>query len=147
MVKSKLKNVAIQPGEDYSLQAKAYAFETCGNTSIFTGIIYGISIDDLWERKSKGILSWPFHVNNGDDGFNARYIITDEIQAKKQIADIEWIKTVKSISKLYPKNSMHVIQYFRHKRAGQKTCCVQLNQRKHTYLTQKSPILLRRLTQ
>ena len=119
MVKSKLINTSIQPG-DYSLKAKAYAFETCSNTSIFLGVIYGISTDDLWLRKKNGTLSWPNHINNGDDGFNDRYIITDEAKAKKQIADIEWIKVVKSIADLYPKNHMHVIQYFRHKRLSEK---------------------------
>ena len=120
LVKEKKENVKHQPGDHALQKAKAYAFQKAGNKEVFLGIVYGTSHEKLYELTKRDILSYPSYATVGDSIYCATYIITDEVKAKKQIADLEWIKVVKSISKLYPKNSMHVIQYFRHKRLGEK---------------------------
>ena len=116
----KKENVQFQPGEHTLQMTKAYAFQKAGNKEMFIGIVHGTSHEELYNLLKKDVLSVPHNVSIGDPGYSTYYIIVDESKAKRQIADIEWIKAVKSISKLYPKNSMHVIQYFRHKRLDEK---------------------------
>ena len=71
---------------------------------------------NLADAYNNGEYSYVRDTQNNTAG--VQYIIESEEKALQQIADIEWIKKVKLEAAKYPKNKMHVIEYYRSVRGG-----------------------------
>jgi hypothetical protein len=112
---------------------KVYVFEKVSGTSHFlekfeatkkSHIIELMKFKDgkptkfynLAEAYSNGEYSYIRDAQNDFPG--VEYIMEDAEKAEKQIADIEWIKKVRIEANKYPKNKMHVIEYYRSIREG-----------------------------
>lgn len=124
---------------------KDYVFLKKSGNSLFIESFEGQNkshiVELMGNYNNKRLSSLAHAFNNGnysyirddqDDEAGVYYIITDESKALKQISDIDWISKVKLEANKYPKNKMHVIEYYRSVREGkQKTA----NKCKHRILS------------